>query len=67
MKILMCVPNVSEGRDQAKVEELAALSDHAELRVLVAQVHAHRDLTLVVGGGSIVHGQPPFGLGESAS
>jgi glutamate formiminotransferase len=25
MKILMCVPNVSEGRDQAKVDELAAL------------------------------------------
>ena len=25
MKILMCVPNVSEGRDQAKVEQLAAL------------------------------------------
>ena len=25
MKVLMCVPNVSEGRDQAKVEQLAAL------------------------------------------
>ena len=25
MKILMCVPNVSEGRDQAKVERLAEL------------------------------------------
>src|SRR5665648_536413 len=55
------------GAQASLFEELAVGSDHAELRVLVAQVQAHRELTLAVGGGSILHSQPPFGLGESAS